>query len=87
MPSTEGRDKVHDVVGDIVQMCGQVGINLSQLVDAATLKALVIGERADVHGNILAQALSKCSPGVAAVTESQKLLVNQLAALLLNNME
>ena len=41
--STKRVDEVNDMVADVQQMHGKVGIKLSQLIDATALKHLVVG--------------------------------------------
>jgi hypothetical protein len=61
MPRAEGDDQILDIVCDIQKMIGKVGKGSGKLSDAPTLKALIIGKRANVHRNIATKLFGKRS--------------------------
>ena len=67
----EGFDEVDDVVGNVVQVVGQVGIGFCQLAQTTTLKTLVVGSGADafryVTTKLFGQLATRVTDGVAQI--------------------
>ena len=54
----ERHQQILDVVANVHQVDGEIGIERCQLLDATALETFVVGQRADIHRNILAELLS-----------------------------
>ena len=61
------------MVSNVQQMDCKIRIERGQFFDAATLKTLVVGQSADVHGDILAKLFCQMTARITAIIGSQEL--------------
>ena len=77
---TERIDQVNDVLRDIAQMIGQIRIGISELIQTATLKVLVISGGADIERDILAYLFCQSTTRISTRLSKEGCMV-QLATL------